>query len=314
MQRMETKLRILVLGAGGIGGYYGGRLAQAGLDVTFLVRPRRAAQLAADGLVIKSPLGDATLNAATVLREQAAPGYDAILLSCKSYDLEDAIDSIRPAADGALIVPLLNGLLHLDRLDHAFGADNVAGGVAAIGAMLEPDGTVRHLNELQTIIFGERSPAQAARCAALAAGFAHSSLTSRHSKNIMQDMWEKFVFLSSIAGMTCLMRDSIGAICRTDNGAALMEEMLEDCAHTAAAAGYAPRPAHMAFCRTQLLDRASTGTASMLRDLRQGGRVEADHVIGDMLMRARAAGRAATLLRAAYTHLQVYEARLAQRE
>ena len=110
-------MRILILGAGGIGGIFGGRLAQAGLDVTFLVRPGRAAQLARDGLVIASPHGDARLQVDTIQREQAAPGYDDILLSCKAYDLDDAISAIRPAASGALIVPVLNGLRHLDRLD-----------------------------------------------------------------------------------------------------------------------------------------------------------------------------------------------------
>jgi 2-dehydropantoate 2-reductase len=114
-------MRILVLGAGGIGGYFGGRLAAAGVDVTFLVRPRRAEQLARDGLVIKSPLGDLAIPVTTVTKETATPGYDAILLSCKAYDLADSIASIRAAAPGALIVPLLNGLLHLDALDAAFG-------------------------------------------------------------------------------------------------------------------------------------------------------------------------------------------------
>ena len=131
-------MRILVLGAGGIGGYYGGRLAAAGVDVTFLVRPRRAEQLARDGLVIRSPLGDARLTVNTMLRERLEPGWDAILLSCKAFDLDDAIATIRPGAAGALIVPLLNGLRHLDALDAAFGPDQVAGGVAQIAVTLGP--------------------------------------------------------------------------------------------------------------------------------------------------------------------------------
>jgi 2-dehydropantoate 2-reductase len=307
-QRGETILRILVLGAGGIGGYFGGRLAASGLDVTFLVRPGRSAQLARDGLVITSPLGNLILPVATLQREQVGPGYDVILLSCKSYDLDDAMAAIRPAAPGALIVPLLNGLRHLDRLDDAFGQANVAGGVAAIGATLDDDGTVRHLNQSQSLIFGPRDAAQQARCEAFAAVLARSTLESRLSGRIMQDMWEKFVFLATLAAATCLLRGDVGSIARSDDGPELIADLLADAVATAAAAGYPPRPAHLAFCEKTLNDRKSNFAASMLRDLQRGARVEGDHIVGDMLARARAAGRSATLLRAAYANLQVYQA------
>jgi 2-dehydropantoate 2-reductase len=300
-------MRILILGAGGIGGYYGGRLAAAGVDVTFLVRPRRAAQLEADGLVIKSPHGDLTTRVRTVLRDGVQPGYDAILLSCKAYDLDDAIESIRPAAAGALVIPLLNGVLHLATLEHAFGVDAVAGGVAQIGVTLKPDGTIHHLNRAHGFIYGERTSAQAERCAALAPLFAKGGFDSRHSGEIMQDMWEKFVFLCSIAAMTTLMRGNVGAISRSDHGTALSLEMVETCETVAAAAGHPVRPQFAEFCRRQLTDRASVGTASMLRDLLAGAEVEAQHIVGDMLARAIAGGGRATLLKAAYTGLQVYQ-------
>jgi 2-dehydropantoate 2-reductase len=304
----DRALRILILGAGGIGGYYGGRLAKAGVDVTFLVRPRRAEQLARDGLVIKSPLGDMQLPVRTVQRETAKPGYDAIILSCKAYDLDDAIESIRPAAEGALILPQLNGMKHLDRLDSVFGRKAVLGGVAQIGITMEPNGTIRHLNKGQGFIFGERDPTATERCTALAAELAKGGFEPRHSREIELDMWEKFTFLCTLAGMCCLMRGSVGAIARTDDGKALAEEMFADCAAAAEAAGFAPRERFVEFARNAIGDAASTNEASMLRDLRRGGPVEADHIVGDMLARAKAAGRSATLLRAAYAHLQVYEA------
>ncbi len=301
-------LRILVLGAGGIGGYFGGRLAAAGVDVTFLVRPRRAGQLARDGLVVKSPLGDLALPVKTVTREDAKPGYDAILLSCKAYDLDDAIESIRPAAAGALIVPLLNGMLHLDRLDAAFGAEAVTGGVAAIGVTLDPDGTVRHLTPGVGFILGERQPSQQARCAALAAELAKGGFAPKHSAAIIQDMWQKFVFLCSIAAMCCLMRGGVAKIARTEDGAGLMLEMLEDCAAVAAAAGYKPSDGFMASTRKALTDPNSPNAPSMLRDLVAGNQVEAEHIVGDMLARSKQIGRNSVLLRAAYAHLQLYQA------
>jgi 2-dehydropantoate 2-reductase len=299
-------MRILVLGAGGIGGYFGARLAAAGADVTFLVRPRRAAQLAANGLVVKSPLGDLALPVKTVTREAPGDGYGAILLSCKAYDLDDAIASIRPAAKGALVVPMLNGMAHLERLDAAFGKDWVAGGVAIIGVTMDGDGTIRHLNRAQTLIHGARTGAQGQAIADFQAALAPSGIEARASDDILQDMWEKWVFLCSIAAMTCLMRGPVGPIASSPYGEELMLAMREECTAAATAAGHAPREAHREFTRKQLTDKSSPMAASMARDLGQGLEVEADHVVGDMLARARAAGHPAPLLAAAYTHLDVY--------
>lgn len=301
-------MRILVLGAGAIGGYFGGRLAAAGVDTTFLVRPGRAGQLAKNGLRIASSLGDAHVSPTTVTREHVVPGYDAILLSCKAYDLDDAIDTIRPAVPGAVIIPLLNGMRHLDRLDTAFGKEAVCGGVAALFVGMEPDGLIRHVGQTQNFVFGERHPAQAERCAALAPVLARGGFAPRHSREIEQDMWEKFVFICTAMAGCCLLRGGVGEVARTNDGAALMLELLADCAAVAAAAGHAQRPPHAEFCRKTFSDPASPNVPSMLRDVRQGNRVEADHVVGDMLARARSLGRPATLLRAAYANLQVYQA------
>lgn len=304
-------MRLLVLGAGGIGGYFGARLAAAGADVTFLVRPRRAAQLAANGLVVKSALGDLAVPVKTVTKEAPGSGYGAVLLSCKAYDLDDAIASITPAARGALIVPMLNGMAHLDRLDAAFGKDHVAGGVAVIGVTMEPDGTIRHLNRAQTLIHGARTEAQRPAIAAFQAAIAPSGIEARSSEHIMLDMWEKWVFLCSIAAMTCLMRSPVGPIASSPYGEELMLAMREECTAVATAAGYPPREAHREFTRRQLTDRASAMAASMMRDMDQGLEVEADHIVGDMLARARKADHAAPLLAAAYTHLDVYRRRRA---
>src|SRR6185369_5283937 len=149
-------MRILVLGAGGTGGYFGGRLLQAGCDVTFLVRPARAARLRADGLVIRSPLGDARLTAPIVEPDSLAPDYDLILLSCKAYDLQDAMRTIAPAMQRAdvTLLPLLNGLRHFDVLDAAFGAPRVLGGLCHISATLNALGEIEHHNQLQSLTYG----------------------------------------------------------------------------------------------------------------------------------------------------------------
>jgi 2-dehydropantoate 2-reductase len=305
----SVDMRILVLGAGGIGGYYGGRDAAGGADVTFLVRPRRAAQIAANGLVIKSPLGDATVAAKTVLAEELKPGWDAIILSCKAYDLDSAIAAIRPAARGAKIIPQLNGMKHLDRLSDEFGAEAVLGGMAGIAVTLDDDGTVRHLSPMATFGYGPRLPSQAAFCDALQPDLAKGGFDLTNSPDIMQMMWEKWVFLCSIAAMNCLFRASVGSIVSaTEDAAGLMLGMVDECTSVATAAGFKPRPAADGRVRAQLSDPNGQWMASMLRDLQRGAAVEADHVVGDMLARAKGYGTPHTLLSVAYTHLKVYEA------
>src|SRR5215472_9946049 len=187
-------MRMLVLGAGAVGGYFGGRLAQAGRDVTFLLRPARAALLAEKGLAVASPLGDFRVPVRAVTADRLERGYDLILLTAKHYDLDQAIDAIRPAVGTqTAILPLLNGLVHLDRLDAAVGAAHVLGGVAYVGAALLADGSIRHHNRLSGIAFGERAGGVSGRAAAIAEAFAGTLIEAPASAEVMLDMWEKFV-------------------------------------------------------------------------------------------------------------------------
>lgn len=302
-------MKILVLGAGGVGGYFGGRLAQAGSDVTFLVRERRAAQLRSGGLVVQTPDGEFRVAAKAIQRSEIDAPFDLVLLACKAYDLGSAIDTIRPAVGPAtVVVPLLNGLAHLDRLDTEFGEERVIGGSCGIAATLTPDGVVKQLSPFHWIRFGDRFGEPRAQVAALAEAYAHTPVDAAAVPDILLVMWEKFVLLTSLASCTCLMRGSVGDILATSNGEAIMRELLDTCTATAKAAGHAPREESRAQTESLLFARGSPFSASMLRDIERGGPTEADHIVGDMLRRARTAGLDARLLAAAYTHLQVYEA------
>jgi len=307
-------VRILVLGAGAVGGYFGGRLVEAGGDVTFLVRARRAAELAADGLVIKSPCGDAALRVQTAQAGDALSGYDVVLLACKAYDVDSAIESIAPAmAAGSAVLPLLNGLSHLDRLDQRFGASRVLGGSCAIAATLGAGGRIEQLSRLHRLVFGERAGRASERAAALAGLMKRAKFDSALSDDILLEMWEKFVLLATLAGMTCLMRAPVGAIAATSEGRALTNELLAECAAVASAAGHAPRPPFLEQGRALLTERGSRFTASMLRDIERGGPTEGDHILGDLLRRARTFGIATPVLRTAACHLEAYEARRASK-
>ena len=231
-------MRILILGAGAIGGYYGGRLAAAGRDVSFLVRPARAKTLAEKDLAIASPNGDVTVRAKTVTRDGLAAGYDLVVLSCKAYDLPDAIEAVRPAVGpDTTILPLLNGLAHLETLDAAFGAGKVIGGCAHISVTLAKDKTIRHFAKLDSLTFGERAGGTSPRCEAIAKAFAGTGFKSVPSDAVMQVMWEKFSLITAASGLTGAMRAPIGAIVATRDGLRLSREMIAECEAVAAAAG-----------------------------------------------------------------------------
>lgn len=306
-------MRMLFLGAGGTGGYFGGRAAQAGADVTFLVREPRAARIREQGLRIKSPLGDATLQPQLVTQQTLQGSYDVVVLSCKAYDLASAIEAIRPAVGpDTAVLPIMNGVLQYDVLDREFEPHRVLGGLCQINATLGPEGEVVHLGKYANIVFGERAgPARSERCVALEQALAGGEYVSRLSADIYQDIWEKYVFLTTMAAATCLMRGTIGQIASSDDGIDIMTGLLQESQAVAAASGHAVRPEADASARKVIGDRTQPVTASMFRDLSQGLPVEADHIVGDMVRRARTLGVDATYLRTAYAHLQVYQAQRA---
>jgi len=309
-------MRFLVVGAGAIGGYFGGRLLEAGRDVTFLVRPRRATQLAGAGLAIRSRFGDAAFpKPPLLLAEELNEPFDVVLLCCKAYDLEGAMDSFAPAVGPATaILPLLNGMRHLDALDARFGRSRVLGGWCTISAALDAQGRVVHLNDLHTLRFGERDGARSARAEAVAAAFAGAKFDGRLSETIVQEMWEKWAFIAAAAGITCLMRAAIGDIVAT-GAADLATALLAECADVAARQGFALRPEALERTRVILTTPGSPLMASMLRDIERGAPTEADHILGDLLRRAEVAGAdRAPLLRIACAHLRAYEARRAREQ
>jgi 2-dehydropantoate 2-reductase len=300
-------MRVLCLGAGGIGGYFGGRLAEAGFDVTFLVRPARHAQMNGR-LRIESCYGNADLVAKTSTRDTAEGPFDFIILTCKAYDLPDAIETIAPFVGAETgVLPLLNGVAHIEQLNRRFGKACVLGGVAKIAVTALPDGTIKHLNDWRFITFGEQDGRLSSRVEALKAAFDKTSVVAKAVPNIMQVMWEKIVHLATVAGGTCSLRASVGEIAQTQHGSAFMIDLLEQNAEISKKEGYAPSADFLEEYRKLFRDKSSTYTASMLRDIQRGGPIEADHVIGFMLRKAEQHGIDTRMYRFIYTHLQAYE-------
>ncbi|MFM9915467.1 MAG: ketopantoate reductase family protein [Rhizobacter sp.] len=302
--------KLLFLGAGGVGGYFGARLIEAGVDVSFLVRPARAVLLAEQGLKIRSPHGDLNLAVRCVTRDTVRPEYDLVLLAPKAYDLDDALESIAPAIGAdTFVMPFLNGLGHLDVIDARFGAQRVLGGVAHIAAVLEADGSVRQLNPVHALIAGGRDTATQGAAGEFVALCSHASFDATVTADIVATLWEKWTFLATLAGITTLMQGSIGEVMDTLLGESQVRRMYTECLSVADRSGRPVPDAAQARALRMLTQRGSSFTASMLRDLQAGLRTEHDHVLGHLVVRAQACGVDTPLLAAAHAHLQVLEAR-----
>jgi 2-dehydropantoate 2-reductase len=300
-------MRILVVGAGAIGGYFGARLAAAGRDVTFLVRPRRAEQLAS-GLFVRSPKGDVTIATPKIVTEAtlSAP-FDLILLSCKSYDLDSAMTSIaRAVGPATMVLPLLNGESHIGTLKKRFGAGAVLGGQCQISSTLDAQGHVIHLNDMQLLGFGELDGSRSGRIGAVNESLSGANFEAQLSTHILQDMWEKWLFIATMAGITCLMRAALGDIA-VAGGTDIALALFEECSAIAAKNGFAPRPVIGERIRKMLTAPGSTLTASMLRDVENHGKTEHEHVLGDLF--ARGQGMRAPVLEICLVHMRAYEAR-----
>lgn len=303
-------MRILIAGAGAVGGYFGGRLIEAGADVTFMVRERRARQLQQHGLVIRSPYGDFTSHVPFIRWEDSCDPFDVLIMCCKAFDLIDTTTAVRSKiTPHATVLPLLNGLAHLDYLDTQLPTATVLGGTCHISLTLDADGTVKHLRQLHSLTFGARTAKQQQACDAIESLFMKALFNAKRSENIQQDMWEKWTFLTTLASITCLMRGSIGAITRTKHGIEITKSLLNEACAIAIAEGFAPRARFLEESSALLLDSTSTLTASMLRDIEKGANTEADHIIGEMVRRGHQHRIATPLLNLALTHLNVYEER-----
>jgi 2-dehydropantoate 2-reductase len=305
-------MRLLVVGAGATGGYFGGRLVAAGRDVTFLVRPARAARIAERGLEIVSPYGDVTVRPKLVTAAELSGPFDAILLTVKSFGLAAALDDIAPAVGpDTVILPVLNGMRHLDILTERFGAKAVGGGVCKIAATLDDEGRVVQLSDLQYLAYGELDGRPSERMRRIDEAMTGAGFPAQLSASIAREMWEKWLMLASLGAATCLMRGSIGEIVAIPGGREQILALIDEVAAIIGEVGVAPSEAALAATRTMLTRDGSPLASSMYRDLIKGGAIEADTIIGDLVRRGREAGVSTPLLGAANTHLAVYVARRA---
>lgn len=299
-------MRILIVGAGATGGYFGARLAQAGRDVTFLVRERRFKQLQENGLVLRTPQGVEKLQPQLTQAGTLSGTYDLIILTVKSFGLTQAMADIAPAVNAqTLILPLLNGMRHLDTLRERFG-DRVIGGLVKINATLGAQGEVVQMTALQQLCYGALDGNNDARLQRVDETLRAARVDACLSDNIIGEMQEKWLLLGTLGAVCCLARGDTQQVLTTEGGEALLRALFSEVLATLTADGYQPRPAVTAKILESLNHPAKAMTSSMYRDLTQGFDIEAEQVIGDLVRRAERHGVSVPLLNAVYVNLQVY--------
>lgn len=304
-------MRILVVGAGAIGGYFGGRLMEKGEEVTFLVREKRKQQLDQNGLLIESVHGDLKLEPKTILRGESAEPFDVILVSTKAYQLDGAIESFRSYVNEyTMILPLLNGYAHLDKFVSEFGEERVLGGLCFIESTLDHSGKILQTSPVHELVFGERSEEKTNRILSLQESFSGTKAAFTLSENIEQDMWHKYLFITTFSGVTSLFRSPIGPIREHEHGQKTIQILIKETAAIMRAIE-APIDIHIEEIQLKRILGLNYGMKSSLqRDMEKEQQTEADHFFGYLLQHAAEKGIQTPLLSAIYANLAVYGASL----
>lgn len=304
----ENEMKVLVLGAGAVGGYFGGRLVEKGVDVTFLVRERRRQQLAARGLKIHSVHGDYQFQPNLITAGEEKGPFDIIFLSTKAYHFADAVESIRDyVGKDTLVIPLLNGIQHIAHLQELFGAERVLGGLCFIETTLNEEGDVVQTSTTHDLLYGEWGGGRSNRIGAVEQLFSGANARFRLSEHIQREMWHKYLFITTFSGMTTLMNSPIGPIREAEAGLPLIRQLAEEVAEVMRVIG---APIADDIVEKQMETYAKQGYAmksSMLRDMEKGLSVEADHLQGYLLKHAEQHKLSTPLLRIVYNNLKVYE-------
>jgi 2-dehydropantoate 2-reductase len=300
-------MRILILGAGAVGGYFGGRLVEKGEDVTFLVRPKRKQQLNENGLVTHSTHGDFSAPVQTLSPGDHAEPFDLIILGVKAYHLEQALPSLTPyVGENTAILPLLNGITHLQVLKETFGEEKVLGGLCFIETTLNEKGEIEQYSSAHDLVFGELDGTDSPRVKRILSHLSGTRAKVRTSDHILREMWNKYIFISTFSGITSLMKSSIGPILDAPYGKEVTRRLLSEIVTIAKTqqSDLDEKIEEKVFAILQQIE--PTMKSSMLRDTEKGHAVEADHLQGSLIQMAPE-GMDLPMLKTVYNALKVYE-------
>jgi 2-dehydropantoate 2-reductase len=298
-------MNIVVLGAGATGGYFGGRLTQASVPVTFLVRERRYHQLKETGLHVQSSHGDFTVSVQLALTAKEIDSPDVVVVALKNYHLEAALPELRTLVQkGAKILPLLNGVKHMDELLVEFGPEHVLGGTCYIEATLDAEGRVLHTSPMHDVVFGSlTSSIPASWLSELEDAFKKSGVNVRVSSSIMTDMWQKFIFLTSFSGITAATRKSIGEVMADSVTTRFLRETIQEILSVAFLKQENLPTDLLEQMMSRLHSMPLNMTSSLHRDLEKGLPLEIDSLQGAILKMAAENGLSTPSVSAIYAIL-----------
>ncbi|MFL2654509.1 MAG: 2-dehydropantoate 2-reductase [Alphaproteobacteria bacterium] len=305
-------MKILVLGAGGVGGYFGGRMAEAGLDVTFLVRERRKHQLINNGLLVESKFGNISLSVKVITDNEIDCTFDLVLMSCKAYDLDIAINSILPAmGPDSVVLPVINGIRQIDVLREKFGQNNVLGGVCYVGANLDYEtGIIEHFGDFHSIVFGEVDCNYTKYTHCFAELDAKVLFNIELKEKIMQTMWDKCAGQGALSSANIITRSVVGDITLGESGRQFLNNVFAEGQEICKANGYPMSQDVIKFYEKIFDTKGSPFATSMLRDLESGKVTEGEHIIGDLIKRADDHGISVPIMKCALAAIQTHEAKL----
>ena len=276
-------MKILVLGAGAVGGYFGGRMAEAGMDVTFLVREKRQKKLEKSGLIIKSPKSDFVTSPNLVTKDNVDSIYDVILFTNKAYDLDEILQSPFPVKDGSIIIPLLNGYAHMEQLRNKFPNARLFGGIAHIFSTLNDEGEIHHFNDIHSLTFGHLNNADETDGRRFFDACSSANFSIKYSDDIIVDLWHKWVLITTVAGATTLFNATIGEIASTEHGIAFITGLHSECINIAKSEKIQVNDDDLAQQRRFLSDKKSTWSSSMRRDMVNKSKIECAHIFLELI-------------------------------
>ncbi|KYP79586.1 hypothetical protein AYJ22_14165 [Ferroacidibacillus organovorans] len=283
-------MKMGVMGAGAVGGYFGGLLAKSGVDVRFLVRPARAAQLQKEGFSVRSVHGDFSIDPVVTTSIADMEDVDVLLLAVKNYHLTNALPDLKALAKkGVVLLPLLNGVRHMDELMNAVDPGHLLGGSCYIEVTLDERGHVVQTSDIRDLVFGPLRGAQTVRedlpdlLLRLQDVFTNAGFPGLLHQEIMREMWKKYVFLCAFSGVTASTRAPIGVTASTPATRNLYQGMVEELLAVAKARQIGLTD-HMVDVMMQRLDQIDPNmTSSLHRDLAKGLPLEVDSLQGALM-------------------------------
>ena len=276
-------MKILVLGAGAVGGYFGGRMSEAGMDDTFLVREKKQKKLEKSSLIIRIPKGDFATSPKLVNIDKVDSIYDVILFTNKAYDLEEILQSPFPVKDESIIIPLLNGYAHMEQLRNKFPNARLFGGIAHIFSTLNKEGEIHHFNDIHSLTVGHLSKADETDGRRFFDACSSANFSIKYSDDIIVDLWHKWVLITTVAGATTLFNATIGEIASTEHGIAFITDLHDECVTIAKSEKIKVNDDDLAQQRRFLSDKKSTWSSSMRRDMVNKSKIECAHIFLELI-------------------------------